>query len=129
MKKGNTILTMLCALTILWGCASIDSQISKDLRISLTNTTEIGYGIGQGANVELLGKVIDKEKINDIVEKIKFGKESEISVQEPFNKYIFFMSKDKTMTILRFEEDMIQYQNKEYKMDKETKGLLNEYYQ
>jgi len=128
MTRRTNKLVLICVLTVLSGCASIDSQVAQDLRHKLINTNEIGYGVGQGAEVDVLGKISDQDKINNIVGMLEFGDESEMSSQEPFDRFMFFMNKDKTMTTLRFDGDKIRYQNKEYIMNEGTRNFLNKYY-
>jgi hypothetical protein len=129
MTKRKRVLTLIFMLTILAGCASIDSQIAQDLRHKLSNSNEIGYGVGQGSEVDVQGKISDKDQIDKIVSMLEFSSESEISSQESFDRFMFFMNKDKTMITLRFDGDKIRYQNKEYIMNEKTRHFLKTYYQ
>ena len=129
MIKTLSMIVTLCIYTLLAGCASIDSQIAHDLRLNLMNTKEIGYGTGQGSKIEVLGKLIEREMIYEFINMIKFGEESEISSQEPFDRYVFFMNENKTMTTIRFEGEKIRYHGKEYNMNADTRVYLNKYYQ
>jgi hypothetical protein len=128
MTERSSAIVMFCMFVVLSGCASIDSKVAQDLRTTLMNTDEIGYGTGHGMKVDLLGKIDDKKKINEIVAKLRFGEGSEISSTEPFDRYIFFMNENRTMTTIRFEGAKIRYQGKEYIMNNETRDYLNRFY-
>jgi hypothetical protein len=129
MTRRTNNLMLICVLTVLSGCASIDSQVAQDLRHKLIDSNEIGYGVGQGAEVDVLGKISDQDKIDHIVGMLEFAGESELSSKEPFDRFMFFMNKDKTMTTLRFDGDKVRYQNKEYTLDEKARNFLNKYYQ
>ena len=129
MTEKLKAIAVLCMFAILSGCASFDSHVAQDLRLTLINTQEIGYGTGHGTNVNLLGKISEKGEIDEIVSMLKFSEESDISSQEPLDRYLFFMNANKTMTTIRFEGEKIRYQGKEYKMNSVTKEYLNRLYQ
>ena len=129
MRIRIQAIVVLCMFTFFNGCASVDSQIAQDLRHTLLDTKEIGYGTGHGTSVKLLGKINEEEDIIKVINMLKFGEEPNVISQEPLDRYIFFMNTNKTMTTIRFEEGKIQYQGNEYIMDSETRDYLNEYYQ
>jgi hypothetical protein len=128
MRKFNSSIVSFVTLCFFVGCASIDTQVVNDFRNSVKDTVEIGYGIGHGDDIKLLGKISEKAEIDHFINNLKFRGKSEMNPKRILTKYIFFMYKNRAMTVVRLEGEKLQYQFSDYTLSKKSIKFIEGYF-